>query len=367
MICRPKIRFDLSAPLLTGALFCNLSFVATGGWAIEGDAPLEVPEVPFLYEGKKGLILPNKEIDLGEVIRGTSPEGELVLHNTAQTPIMIKEIKANCDCISLTTADDNSFIPGEFGKLLIKLNTQNVSFGNFVGTGYITTDEKLLPTTLITVRARVVEDILVFPPSLTFLGKEDFGKVKIVTVTSMPRDDTFKVERSEGGGAMFEVKVLEAKQGVHEISVTLKSLPEKLPHIEQINLFTNSTTTKKIPVVLRTQPPGGLLTHPFSADLGELAEGAHVTTKFTITGIPAGRSISIYPHVGVAGRYIDDPDQILKIAPLKSSGSESEAQIELLHTGVFYGTIHGKIVVVPDDPNLAETSFYFRAQFAKKK
>ena len=357
------------------SFFCNLAlllfFLLSGAtvpvFAIEGDAPSEVPVVPFLFQGKKGLILPKKEIHFGTVIRGSAPQGELDLKNTGESTIMIKEIKANCDCLSLTSLSGTQFRGGASGKVSVRLNTERVAFGEFVGTGFVTTDEQLLPTTLVTVTARIDEEIILFPSTIVFGADADGKQEKTVTVEPVKGGDAFKIDKIEADDKLLQVNLQQKGHGRYEIKVTPRALPGNLPALTQIILLTNAPITRRMPLFVKINRSGDMKATPAALDFGEMAEEARVSRKFIVTGIPAGRSISVYPLLGVGGKYCDHPDEILKATVVQKHPGQSEIQIDLLHRTDFHGTIHGKLIIVSDDPGLGEASFDFRAFFAAKR
>ena len=367
MGCRMNFGMTARQSLLTALIFLETSFWAPLGWAIEGDAPADVPAVPFLFDGKKGLVLPKKELNFGTVTRGGQPQGELDLLNNGQDTVTIKEIKSNCDCLKIVSQSGNQVAPGKAGKLAIVLDTENSAFGDVVATGSLTTDEKLLPTTLLTVTARIEEEILLLPSAVSFWGKDDPQQKKTVMVEPLPSATPFKIERYEADDKLLQVAIHEGEHGRHEISVQLKAMPETLPAIGKVMLFTNAKVTKRLPLYVYFNKADSPSVSPFMLDLGELAEGARTARKFVVAGIPAHRGISLYPQLGESGRFIDRPDEILTVSLPKKQGNQSEVQIELLHNGHFHGTIHGKIRVIPDDPALAGTAVDFRAFFAEKK
>lgn len=119
------------------------------------------------------LEIPEMEFNAGDVIKGDTIEHEFILNNKGQGVLKVLRVQPTCGCT--VTKYDSKIAPGESGKILASVRTENFS-GHIAKTINVLTNDKELATFALTIKGNVKTLLSVKPSERLSLGLVYIGQ-----------------------------------------------------------------------------------------------------------------------------------------------------------------------------------------------
>ncbi len=170
--------------------------------------------------------------------------------NTGRSPVTIKRIKPHCECTEARSERGNTVMPGQSGRILLKVDTKT-----FVGT--VSKDVSVFTSDgtehKIIVRVAVKEPVTVTPKALSW-KQNGTAETRIITLT-LAAGCPFTLKRVSLVGSDFEYEPATVTPGKkYTVTVTPKSTGKKL--INRLLIETDSKDPRyaRIPVFLSIHP-----------------------------------------------------------------------------------------------------------------
>lgn len=189
--------------------------------AAQQPAATPAPTAPSGGKGK--LELSSTVWDFGDVWQGDAVQGELIVKNTGEGPLMI-DVRSSCGC-TVATKPKSPLGPGESDKLVISYNTQKRK-GPANQTVTLTTDDPAQPSVPITVKGTVRELVIMEPAEGVSFGRLLETSVEKRTVKIRPQYKepmTLKLKEGVDFG-FYKVDFKEIKAG-EEYELTVETVP----------------------------------------------------------------------------------------------------------------------------------------------
>lgn len=170
--------------------------------------------------------------------------------NTGKTPVTIKRIKPHCECTEARSESGNTVMPGQSGRILLKVDTKT-----FVGT--VSKDVSVFTSDgaehKIVIRVAVKEPVAVMPKALSW-KQNAAAETKTITLT-LAVGCPFSLKRVSLVGSDFEYEPATVIPGrKYTVVITPKSTAKKL--INRLLIETDSKDPRyaRIPVFLSIHP-----------------------------------------------------------------------------------------------------------------
>jgi len=179
------------------------------------------------------LLFTAPAVDFGQVGSGKVLEREFACMNKGDHPLEIVETKASCGCMQ-PMVEPRTLQPRQSGRIIVRINTLQASAGRQWWTVQVRYRENdLVHETVLTLKADVVQEVLVQPPALTISTDAPVQQQMVVTdmrpqplrirklETSAPHLQAFLAgeEQSPSGKPVYTIHVRvspETRPGRHE-------------------------------------------------------------------------------------------------------------------------------------------------------
>src|SRR5690606_1706213 len=109
--------------------------------------------------------------NFGKLQRGAKAAFEFPFENIGKGPLIIQGVHAGCGCTAVEAQNGRVYAPGDKGVVKVAIDTSNFS-GHFIKMITVMTNEKLLSSRTLTVKAFIEDEVAAYPPVV------DFGPVR---------------------------------------------------------------------------------------------------------------------------------------------------------------------------------------------
>ncbi|MCB1042899.1 MAG: DUF1573 domain-containing protein [Acidobacteria bacterium] len=133
-------------------LFLGLAMTALSLFAVAQDE--KQPKIEF----------ERMEHDFGKIEKGSKVDTEFKFKNTGDATLEIKDVSTSCGCTS-AKPEKTTYAPGEEGVIPVSFNSGRFS-GPIQKNVTIVTNDTTNPRTIVKIKAEIIVDIMVKPPSI---------------------------------------------------------------------------------------------------------------------------------------------------------------------------------------------------------
>lgn len=206
--------------------------------------------------------------DLGETKSGPPLSHTFTVTNANREPVRILGVDAGCGCVRRDVSK-TSLAPGESADITLTVNTLTQPAGpnTWRGTVRFAVGADGPPQSVeLTIKARLVREVSVSPPSLAFSTAA--GATQTLTVTDI-RKTPLTVTRAAATSPHLTATVRPAARGMQEIVVVLAPDLPVGEHDDAVVLTTDDPAYPelRVPVRVSKRSPDGVTASPAAVDL----------------------------------------------------------------------------------------------------
>lgn len=267
-----RVVLKVTVCMLTCVLGFGLSY-ASGQTA---NPESKEPSVKVIQEFA-AIEVPETNFDFGKILEGAEVSHDFIVRNTGKSPLQIKKVQANCECIK--TEYDQVVQPGAQGKISIKIDSRGRG-GSFFKFILVSSNDPIQPQLRLQLKGLIQPLISMQPGNLiSFEGVSGTVQAKAIdlkatsvklfhiarTETNIPNKITYEVEPISDG-KHYRLKVMnKTEAGIYNGFIKLfTDLPDNPEVIVEVK--------GKIRDVISVLPPKVLLGKIPSEDRIRFAE-----------------------------------------------------------------------------------------------
>ncbi|MCX6115994.1 MAG: hypothetical protein NT027_00490, partial [Proteobacteria bacterium] len=131
---------------------------------------------------------------------------------------------------------------------------------------------------------------------------------------------------------------------------------------ETIYVKTNSIDLPELPIPVRASVKGKITSFPAYLEFGSIVKSSSSNRTLNFTSNSNFDILSHKIELMVNGASIDNPDKTVNLAISPMPNHSKKLSLELMNTGQFQGSVHGKIIFETSNPlhkNLAVDFYSF--------
>ena len=295
-------------------------------------------------EDIKQLTFLESSHDFGRLNRGDKVRHEFKFQNQSKNPVKILATHTGCGC-AVVDVPKKAFQPGETGALLIELDTTD-HVGEMIKTVLVVTDESVIADRVLTIRAKVNQEVWADPPVV------DFGEVmrgaSVSYTIKINSNSGSKVTRIEFDQQRFSAVLNDGEQQTVEIHAKTTLPTGKVK--SQLWAYTNNRSQQKFKIPLLLNVVGHVLVDRKEVDFGSIKYGSR---KSFIVNLKSNKMFSMEKaklDLFMNGDPIDDIESYVVAEALgpKELNGEYQLPVKMEFYNVIKGgggAVHGRVLL----------------------
>lgn len=224
--------------------------------------------------------------DFGSVARGAKAEFSFEFENLYEEDLHVASVRSSCGCTTptITKRDLKTF---EKAQIVATYNTRSF-LGQKGATVTVVIDKPYYAEVQLSVEGYIRSDVVFDPGEVNFGEVEQYNaSEKKLTVTYAGRSD-WKITDVRSANEHFEVELAEKERSggrvAYEMIVRLTSGAPSGYFQDQLNIITDDSGSKSIPVLVQGSVVSPLTVSPASLLLGTLEPGQVVKKQLIVRG-----------------------------------------------------------------------------------
>jgi hypothetical protein len=282
--------------------------------------------------------------DFGTVHRGDVLGVEFSFSNTGDAPLAITGVHAGCGCTVADFDSTKSYRPGETASIGLTLDTKNF-VGAISKAVTVITNEKILSTRTLILKAKVSEDFVLDPPMIYF-GKgraTEFGE-RVIVLRGDSKVTPTKLVYAED---LLDARLVEG-EGRWQIFLALKPTVPAGFLREQIKVLTDSPKLSEVIVPVRAEVIGSFAVNPSYLEFGAIADGAVVKRAFNIDALREFRITETRAELNINGAPRSDVSAFIEVTTGERAGAY---ELTIKNPATESGSAHGRVILTTNDPS----------------
>lgn len=327
-------------------MFIKLSLLVVSSYFVAGNTQAAESKISF-----ESLMH-----DFGKVKRGEKLSHTFTFKNIGDDLLMITGVHTACGCAVSQVDVSRAFKPNETGTVEVTLDTSNFS-GSLVKTVTVMSNEKLMPTRNLTLKAMVEEEYSAEPPVL------DLGEVS----TTESLEKVVKIVSHTGkewkvGTLRYNQAILSARteQKGQDVLVFIKLQPGVGAGFIKETLYvkTPGAVMQELPILIRADVKGSIRIASSYVEFGSLqgSEGVRRDIRMQRTG--AFKVESTTADLNINGVKVANVADFIK-----TEFTDDTIGVNLSNTKGARGSVHGRLTLHTNDPAQKQLSVDFYAFF----
>ena len=294
------------------------------------------------------LNFPNKLIDFGDMHAGEVKSFQFKYENRGQDDVHINGVHAACGCTGIKLSRAN-LKPGEKGELSVTFESGGFD-GLVVKTIAVVSDDPVLPSQILTIKANVKNSIWLEPSAIDF-GKVSYGqkKQKIVSFKSLEPLETLGSPELVFERNKFSVELIRDAAGSIPSGLKLEWTASKVgKNLDTIQLNFGS---KKIKLPVRADVKAIAGWTPEYIEFGSVKKQKTKQRTVTLHDLKGLKREMIDFELRINGELTKYPKHFIEYKIVEAPNNNYLFKIKLKNSDPsFAGSVHGKVKVRTDLP-----------------
>ena len=300
------------------------------------------------YLNGSTLHFPKKLIDFGDMHAGEVKSYQFQYENRGKDDVHINGVHAACGCTGIKLSKAN-LKPGEKGELNVKFESGGFD-GLVIKTIAVVSDDPVLPSQILTIKANVKNSIWLEPSAIDF-GDVSFGqkRQKVVSFKSLESLNTMSTPELVFEKNKFNVEFVQSLEGSKPTGIRLEWNANKVgKNLDTIQLNFGPKVLK-LPIRADVKAIAGW--SPEYIEFGSVKKQKLKERTVSLHDLKDLKPEMIDFELRINGELTKYPQHFIEYKIIQTKNDNYQFKIKLKNSdSSFAGSVHGKVKVRTDLP-----------------